>query len=141
MNLNSVDVSISIAGNSVIFSKMILHQKMNTHSHCEVLVDFDAFGDKTWMADPVKIFNFINESISITMTHRVTGESCVFSGIVSNVSFTGYHGMNNHILIEGVSETIKLAGKPNMDSFVNKTLEEIVNEAVGTSGNGAAITQ
>lgn len=139
MNLNTVEVSVSIAGAKVIFSKMTLHQKMNSHHTCEVLVDYDAFGDKTWMADPVKIINFIGESFSITMTHKVTGDSCIFNGLVSNVSFTGYHGANNHILVRGVSETIKLAGKPNMDSFVNKTLEEIVNEAVGTSGNGAAI--
>jgi len=139
MNLNSVDVSVSIAGSSVVFSKMTLHQKMNSHHYCEVLVDYDAFGDKTWMADPVKIINFIGESITITMKHKQTGESNIFIGLVSNVSFTGYHGAHNHMIIEGVSETIKLAGKPNTDSFVNKTLEEIVNEAVSTSGNGAAI--
>lgn len=139
MNLNLVEVSVSVAGSNVIFSQMTLHQKMNSHHYCEVIVDYDAFGDKTWMADPVKIINFIGESLSITMTHKVTGESSVFNGLVSNVSFTGYHGANNHILIRGTSETIKLDGKPHMDSFVNKTLEDIVNEAVGTSGNGAAI--
>ncbi|HCO67973.1 MAG TPA: hypothetical protein DIT04_09510 [Dysgonomonas sp.] len=140
MNLDLVDVSISVAGTSVIFSQMTLHQKMNSHAFCEILVDYDAFGDKSWMSDPVKIINFIGESLSITMTHKVSGATCVFNGLVSNISFTGYHGANNHILIRGTSETVKLNGKPHIDSFVNKTLEEIVNEAVGTSGNGAAIT-
>ena len=139
MNLDLVDVSVSVAGSNVIFSQMTLHQKMNSHAFCEIMVDFDAFGDKSWMSDPVKIINLMGESLSITMTHKVSGSSCVFNGLVSNISFTGYHGANNHILIRGTDETIKLAGKPHIDSFVNKTLEEIVNEAVGTSGNGAAI--
>ena len=140
MNLDLVVVSVNVAGADVIFSQMTLHQKMNNHHSCEILVDYDAFGDKTWMADPVKIINFIGESLSISMTHKVSGATCVFNGLVSNISFTGYHGANNHILIRGTSETIKLDGKPHIDSFVNKTLGEIVNEVVGTSGNGAAIT-
>jgi len=140
MNLNLVEVSVSIAGTSVVFSQMSLHQQMNSHHQCEILVDYDAFADKSWMSDPVKIINFIGESLSITMSHKVTGETCIFNGLVSNVSFTGYHGANNHILIRGTSETIKLEGKPHMDSFVNKTLEDIVNEVVANSGSGAAIT-
>lgn len=140
MNLDIVEVSVSVAGANLIFSQMTLHQKMNSHHFCEILVHYDSFGDKTWMADPVKIINFIGESLSITMTHKVSGATCVFNGLVSNVSFTGYHGANNHILIRGTSETIKLDGKPHMDSFVNKTLEEIVNEVVETSGSDAAIT-
>lgn len=140
MNLDLVDVSVSVAGSNVIFSQMTLHQKMNAHAFCEILVDYDAFGDKTWMSDPIKIVNFIGESLSITMTHKVSGITCVFSGLVSSISFSGYHGANNNILIRGTDETINLAGKPHIDSFVNKTLEEIVNEAVGTSGNGAAIS-
>ncbi|MEN9918029.1 MAG: hypothetical protein RL662_465 [Bacteroidota bacterium] len=140
MNLNSVKVTINIAGRIVLYSKMTLTQKMNAHHRLEVVVDHDAFGDKAWMQDPVKIIKLIGESISVIMKHTLTGETNVFNGLVSNVSLTGYHGLNNHIVIEGISETVKLAGKPNMDSFVHKTLEQIVNESVQNSGNGALVT-
>jgi Uncharacterized protein conserved in bacteria len=75
------------------------------------------------------------------MTHRDTGESNVFSGLVSNMSFVGGKGgAQNYILVEGVSDTIRLEGKPTMNSFTDKTLKDIITEAVGNSGNGAAVT-
>lgn len=138
-NLNLVKTAVNIAGQNVHFVKLNLFQKFYQHHRCEILVDHDAFGDKKWMADPIKIFNLIGETVSITMTHSETKEANIFIGIVSNVSFKGQNGAQNYILIEGVSDTIKLSGKPSMDSFVDKTLDDIVTEAAGTSGNGAAI--
>ncbi|GHT14915.1 hypothetical protein FACS189426_21970 [Bacteroidia bacterium] len=77
---------------------------------------------------------------TIVFSHRQTGEQNLFAGIITNVSFSGYHGQQNSIIITGASPTIKLAGKPAMDSFMDLPLQQIVNEAVENSGNGAAVT-
>lgn len=138
-NLNLVETTCSIAGQKVHFCKLDLQQQFFQHHRCQILVDHDAFGDKKWMQDPVKIFNLIGESVSITMSHSQTGETNVFIGIVNNATFVGEKGAQNYILIEGVSESIKLEGQPSMDSFVKMTLDGIVNEAVGTSGNGGSV--
>lgn len=139
MNLNSVIATVNVAGNTIEFAELELNQSFNNHHRCTIKCDFDAFGDKKWMSDPVKHIKFIGESISITFSHTVTGETNIFTGIVSNVAFDGWHGANNQIIIHGVSETIKLDGKPHMDCFVDKTLEDIVNESVANSGNGASV--
>jgi len=139
-NLDLVKTTVSIGGKQVLFVNLELHQEFYKHHHCKILMDHNAFGDIKWMADPVKAFKLIGESLSINMTHLESGATNTFIGLVSNVSFVGKEGVENYILLEGVSETIRLAGKPNMDSFVNMALDDIVSEAVKNSGNGATVT-
>lgn len=140
-NLNLVETTVLVAGQKVHFVELNLRQKFYKHHRCSILVDHDAFGDKKWLENPVKIFKLIGESINITMTHRDTGESNVFSGLVSNISFVGGNGgAQNYILVEGVSDTIRLEGKPTMNSFTDKSLKEIIAETVSSSGNGASVT-
>ncbi|GHV71360.1 hypothetical protein FACS189420_6190 [Bacteroidia bacterium] len=137
--LNLVETTVSVSGNQVHFSRLSLYQQFNAHHRFEVEVDYEEFGGK-WMDNPVKQINFIGQDVNITMKHRQTGETNLFAGIITNVSFSGYHGQQNSIVITGCSPTIKLAGQPAMDSFMDLPLQQIVQEAVGNSGNGAAVT-
>ncbi|MDR2951304.1 MAG: phage baseplate assembly protein V [Prevotella sp.] len=136
--LNTVETTVIVAGKRVHFVRLHLFQKFNTHHHVEIEIDYEEFGDK-WMENPVKLINYIGESINITMKHKQTGEENLFMGIVTNVSFSGYHGNQNSIIITGASTTIKLDGKPAMDSFMDLSLQLIVQEAVSNSGNGGSV--
>ncbi len=137
-NLNPVEITVLVAGQEVHFVKVELLQKFNSHHYCSVLVNYEELSTE-WLSNPIEIINYIGESITITMRHKETGETNVFNGIIKDISHQGRHGGYNHFLIEGVSETWRLDGKPTMDSFENKTLEQIVMEAVANSGNGAEV--
>lgn len=137
--LNIVETSVSIAGNQVHFVRLQLHQKFNTHHKAEVIVDFSEL-DSQWMNSIISIIKMIGEPLTITMKHKESGETNTFGGIITNVSAVGSHGRQNQYKITGMSESVKLDGKGNMDSFVDDNLENIVNQIIANSGNGAAVT-
>jgi uncharacterized protein involved in type VI secretion and phage assembly len=137
--LNLVETSITIAGQKVNFARLSLSQKFNAHHHVEIEIDFEEFGGK-WMDDPTKMIKYIGEDLNITMKHRETGEENLFAGVITNVSFSGYHGQQNTVIITGASPTIKLDGMPAMDSFMDLPLQQIVQESVSNSGNGCSVT-
>ncbi|MDR3339872.1 MAG: phage baseplate assembly protein V [Candidatus Symbiothrix sp.] len=137
--LNLVETSITISGQKVHFARLNLFQKFNAHHHVEIEIDFEEFGGK-WMDDPTKMIKYIGEDLNIIMKHRQTGEQNLFAGIITNVSFSGYHGQQNSVIITGASPTIKLDGMPAMDSFMDLPLQQIVKEAVSNSGNGCSVT-
>ena len=137
--LNLVETTVSIAGQQVHFVRLRLFQKFNAHHTCEIEIDHEEFGEK-WMENPAKLVKYISQSVNITMKHRQTGEQNLFAGIVTNVSFSGYHGSQNSVIITGASPTIKLAGRPAMDSFMDLSLQLVVQEAVSNSGNGCGVT-
>jgi len=137
--LNAVETTVSIAGQKVHFSRLSLFQKFNAHHRVEIEIDHEEFGE-LWMDDPTTMINNIGKDINITMKHKQTGEENLFAGIITNVSFAGYHGNQNSIVITGASPTIKLDGKPAMDSFMDLPLQQIVEESVSNSGNGGSVT-
>ena len=92
------------------------------------------------MDDAANLIDLIGKDVIITMTHIEKPIENIFSGIVTNISMAGYHGQQNAVVISGKSPTIKLDGKETMDSFMDKPLDSIVNEAVGYSGNGGSVT-
>lgn len=137
--LNPVETTVSIAGKQIHFVHLKLSQRFFTSHHCEILVDFEEL-DERWLANPITMIKYIGESIDITFRHMISGETTVFSGIVTNVTMKGKFGTQNHILIQGADPSIKLSDSPTMDSFVDMSLNDIVKEAVGYSGNGVEIT-
>lgn len=138
-NLNPVETTVSVAGNPCHFIRLSLEQSFNAHHYFRIEVDFEEFGDK-WMDNPTKIIDMIGKDVNITMKHRETGDQNLFLGVITNVSFSGYHGQQNSVIITGCSPTIKLSGKPTMDSFMDLSLQQIVNESVANSGNGFSVT-
>ena len=136
--LNAVETIVSIAGNQVHFTFLRLKQQFNAHHHFEIVVDYEEWGGK-WMSDPTKFINYIGQDVNITMKMKRTGETNLFAGIITNVSFSGRHGSQNSIIISGTSPTAKLDGKPAMDSFMDLPLKNIIEESIGNSGNGGSV--
>ncbi|MDR2914848.1 MAG: phage late control D family protein, partial [Tannerella sp.] len=138
-DLNKVDTELTVAGAKTHFVSLHLNQSFNSHHSFEIEIDYENLDEK-WMESPAKLIDLIGEPVNITMKHKQTGEENLFEGIITNVSMSGYHGQQNAIVITGKSPTIKLDGKETMDSFMDKTLQQIVDEAVSNSGNGGSVT-
>lgn len=137
--LNPVEATVTLAGKQIHFVELKLEQHFYQSHHAEILVDFEEL-DVKWLANPISLIKYIGDSLNITFKHKISGDTYVFSGIVTNVTMKGRHGTQNHILIQGADPSVKLSDSPTMDSFVNMPLNDIVKEAVGYSGNGTEIT-
>lgn len=137
--LNKVEVDLSIAGQSYYIVELKLSQRFNAHHVFTAIVDYEEL-DSKWMESPAKVIQLIGQDANIEMKHKDGSGLNLFSGIVTNVSFIGHHGQQNHIQIQGCSPTIRLDGTKTMDSFMDQTLSSIVSEAVGNSGNGANVS-
>jgi uncharacterized protein involved in type VI secretion and phage assembly len=138
-DLNKVETTLLVSGAKTHFVSLYLSQAMNSHHHFEIEVDFEEM-DRKWMESAANLIGLIGETVNITMKHKQTGEENLFEGIITNVTLSGYHGQQNAVIITGKSTTIKLDGKDTMDSFMDKTLQQIIDEAVGNSGNGGSVT-
>lgn len=138
-DLNKVDTELMVAGTKTHFVSLYLSQAMNSHNHFEIEVDYEELDEK-WMEGPATLIGLIGEPVNITMKHKQTGEENLFLGTITNVTMSGYHGQQNAVIISGKSPTIRLDGKDTMDSFMDKTLQQIVDEAVANSGNDGSVT-
>lgn len=137
--LNKVETTVKVAGKDCFFVSLFLSQGFNRHHHFEITVNYEELDEK-WMGSPVKMIQLIGEKVNITIVHRTSGEQILFEGLITNVDFSGYHGQQNDIIISGSSNTIKLDGKDTMDSFMDKPLKQVIEEAVGNSGNEGEVT-
>ena len=137
-DLNSVETTVTLDGIRVHFAHLRLSQSFNSHHRVEIEIDHEEFGEK-WMGDAIKMINFIGKDVNITFKMKQTGEQNLFAGIITSVSHSGYHGSQNSIVITGSSSTVKLDGKPAMDSFMDLPLQQIVEESVSNSGNGGSV--
>ncbi|RHH07914.1 hypothetical protein DW228_18445 [Bacteroides fragilis] len=137
-NLNSVVANIVIDGKKVSFLSLKLEQEFNSHHKFELFFDYRTFENR-WMEAPEKLFALLNTEVVINLLHKETGEENLFVGIVQNVSYVGHAGVSNQICISGKSPTVLLESLPTMNSFVNKSLGDIVTEVVEYSGNGAVV--
>ena len=136
--LNTVDTSVTIAGTKCHFIKMTLKQGFNSHHTFEIEVNYEELDGK-WMENPVKVIKLIGEAVNIDMVHKVTNESNLFQGIITNVSVVGEYGHKNNIIIQGCSLTLRLDGEKTMDSFMDQSLHQIASECISNSGNDAKV--
>ncbi|MDR3095431.1 MAG: phage baseplate assembly protein V [Bacteroidales bacterium] len=136
--LNKVEVTLTVAGNTCYVVSMRLVQGFNCHHTFECVVDYEEL-DSKWMESPANVFNFLGQDVNIEIKHRDGTGTNLFTGVITQASYIGVHGSQNHIRISGCSPTIKLDGSKTMDSFMDMTLSGIVSEAVGNSGNGGSV--
>lgn len=137
--LNKVEVSLTLDGKSCYIVHLKLTQGFNRHHTFQAEVDYEEL-DKNWMESPAVVMQLIGKDANIEMKHRDGSGLNLFTGVVTNVSYVGKHGQQNHIIISGCSPTIRLDGSKTMDSFMDKPLSGVVNEAIENSGNGCTVT-
>jgi uncharacterized protein involved in type VI secretion and phage assembly len=138
-DLNKVEVSLTVAGKQCYVVSLRLEQGFNCHHTFSCVVDYEEL-DSKWMESPASVFGMLGQDATIKMEHKDGKGTNTFNGVITQASYIGHHGAQNHIRISGCSPTIKLDGSKTMDSFMDMPLSGIVSEAVGTSGNGGSVT-
>lgn len=134
----SVTSVVTIDGKKVSFVYLKLEQEFNHHHKFEIHLNYRVYEEK-WMTNPTPIIKLVGSEVTIYLLHKETGASNFFSGTVSKVAFVGRNGIHNQVSIVGYSPTMALDGNKAMNSFVDKTLKDMVTEAVANSGNGAEV--
>ncbi|MCL5247785.1 phage baseplate assembly protein V, partial [Cellulophaga sp. 20_2_10] len=111
---------ISINGKFISGYKHItIAQKINDHHSFEVGIDLEA-GETTTAHTIDKSKDWLGKTILITTTGKD------FTGIITNVSLNQNNGNHGQIILSGYSSTIVLEDSELMQSWLNKSLADIV---------------
>ena len=125
MELNKVEVKLTIDGNECYIINMTLEQGFNCHHRFVCVVDYEDL-DSKWMESPDSVFGFLGQDAIIEMKHKEGDGINLFKGVITGAAYIGSHGGQNHIRISGCSPTIKLDGSKTMDSFMDMTLSRLI---------------
>ncbi|MBL4745667.1 MAG: hypothetical protein JKY08_04805 [Flavobacteriaceae bacterium] len=125
---------LSIDGKRISsFTHIKLEQKTNDHHKFEIILDHDVIeieGGHTIN----KSKNWLGKSLIITF------DSVEFLGYITAVNLENKDGHNGNLILNGYSPTILLEGGTHLCSWVNNTLEGIVNETLETLNIGTEIS-
>lgn len=127
----STQIQIQIEGETLTrFSKLVINQKVHTHHRFSVLQPLP----KEFVSEAIeKAQNYVGKSIKISIksTNMSTTSPMVFNGIITEAQMVRTAGASGGIIINGFSPTILLEGTPNITSFGDKSLTDVVNEVLG----------
>jgi len=123
----STQIQIKIGGETLTrFSKLVINQKVHTHHRFSLLQPLP----KEFVGEAVdKAQNYVGQTIniSITPTSMMTDSPLNFTGIITEAQMVRTSGASGGIIINGYSPTILLEGPPNIRSFSDKSLDDIVH--------------
>ena len=123
----STQIQIKIGGETLTrFSKLVINQKVHTHHRFSLLQPLP----KEFVGEAVdKAQNYVGQTIniSITPTSMMTDSPLNFTGIITETQMVRTSGASGGIIINGYSPTILLEGPPNIRSFSDKSLDDIVH--------------
>jgi type VI secretion system secreted protein VgrG len=130
MSINT-HITIQIAGEELTrFSKLVINQKVNTHHRFSLLQPLP----KEFLGQGIdKTQQYIGKSIKITIdpSNMSTDSSLVFTGIITEAQMVRTAGAAGGIIINGFSPSIAMEGAPNVKSFTDKSLTDIIQEITG----------
>lgn len=126
--LNLVETQVTINGEEQKFISLILHQRFNYHHSFTVTVNYLS-PNNTFQQKPETFIKYIGETINISFSHVQTGDSYEFSGIITQVELVGSEGETGGIAIHGSSPTILYENNKTLDSWMDKTLSAIIEDA------------
>lgn len=128
----STKITIEIDGVALTrFSKLVINQKVQTHHRFSLLQPLP----KEFVSQGIdKAQKYVGQSIKISITPSTmsTESPLLFNGIITEAQVVRTSGASGGIVINGYSSTILLEGTPNIRSFSDKSLSDIVKEVVGT---------
>lgn len=126
----STQIKIEIGGEQLTrFSKLVINQKVQTHHRFSLLQPLP----KEFVSQAIdKAQNYIGQSIKITISPSTmsTDSPLLFNGIITEAQMVRTAGASGGIIINGYSPTILLEGTPNIKSFNEKTLADIVKDVL-----------
>lgn len=132
----STKITIEIAGETLTrFSKLVINQKVQTHHKFSLLQPLP----KEFVSQAVdKAQHYVGQSIKISVTpsNMMTASPLIFNGIITETQMVRTSGASGGIIINGYSPTILMEGTPNIRSFSDKSLGDIVNDVLQNYAGG-----
>lgn len=126
----STQIQIKIGGETLTrFSKLVINQKVHTHHRFSLLQPLP----KEFVGEAVdKAQKYVGQTINISInpTNMMTDSPLNFTGIITEAQMVRTSGASGGIIINGYSPTILLEGPPNIRSFSDKSLDDIVHEVL-----------
>ena len=126
--LNLVVAKVTIKGIEQKFVYLKLNQMFNGHHRFTIIVNYLS-PNNTFQQTPEKFIEYVGETANITFYHKRTGETNEFEGIITQVEMVGCEGEHGGIALHGASPTILLDNNPTLDSWADKTLNDIIKDA------------
>ncbi len=131
----STQIQIQIGGEQLTrFSKLVINQKVHTHHRFSILQPLP----KEFVAEAIdKAQNYVGQTVKITInpTSMMTSSPLNFVGVITEAQVVRTSGASGGIIINGYSPTILMEGPPNIRSFSDKSLADIVQDVVGNYSN------
>ena len=126
----STTITIEIAGETLTrFSKLVINQKVQTHHKFSLLQPLP----REFVSQALeKAQKYVGQPIKITITPSTmsTESPLQFNGIITEAQMVRTSGASGGIIINGYSPTILLEGTPNIRSFTDKSIGDIVKEVL-----------
>jgi type VI secretion system secreted protein VgrG len=127
----STTITIQIAGETLTrFSRLAINQKVHTHHKFSVLQPLP----KEFVSQAIeKSQSYIGQTIKITIEANNMGTEAplVFNGVITEAQMVRTAGASGGIIINGYSPTIVMEGTPNIKSFTDKSLSDVIQEVAG----------
>lgn len=121
--------TISIDGKPIsTFSNLMIRQSFNSHHFFELYVNHDTFenlGDYR----PNNSKGHIGKQILVTITETLSRAETLFAGVICEVAMEQSHGMHGELVLRGYSPTILMDYGPVLQSYMAKSLSEIVQKS------------
>jgi len=109
------------------FSSFTLQQAFNAHHYFELRFNHDQIGEPGLITlDDSR--DFVGKTLSATFGHAM-GTLQKFSGLVTKVELSQSHGYHGVLIVSGYSPTILIDRGPDLGSYLDKTLDDIVTLA------------
>lgn len=127
MNIN-FNKEISIEGKVIShFSSFSLQQAFNAHHYFELRFNHDQLGEPGLITlDDSR--EFVGKTLTATFGYAMASLQ-KFSGLVTKVELSQSHGYHGVLIVSGYSPTILIDRGPDLGSYLDKTLDDIVTLA------------
>ena len=126
----STQVKIEIEGEALTrFSKLVIEQKVQTHHRFSLLQPLP----KEFVSQAIdKAQHYVGKTIKISVnpSNMMTASPLTFNGVITEAQLVRTAGASGGIIINGYSPTIIMEGTPNIRSYSDKSLSDIVNEVL-----------
>ena len=128
----STKITIEIGGETLTrFSKLVINQKVQSHHRFSLLQPLP----KEFVSQAIdKAQKYVGQEIKIVIepTAMSTESPLHFNGIITEAQMVRTSGASGGIIINGFSNTILMEGTPNIRSFTDQSLSDIVKEVSKT---------
>ncbi len=125
---HKIKVDIQIDGTPIFhFSNFTLEQRFNEHHRFQLRFNHDQIEDSKGISlDKSK--DFMGRKLSIQWGNIIGAEN-LFVGIITKVEMSQSHGFQGDILVSGYSPGVLLDRGPDLGSYLDKNLKNIIEQA------------